>query len=87
MNLIDSDALIDYIESDESGLMSAREFQRDYIECIEEMPTAYDIDMVISKMEMYIYKQSENEMLSDNNKRFVTKVIEECIKIVKSGGV
>lgn len=87
MNLIDSDALIDYIESDESGLMSAREFQRDYIECIEEMPTAYDVDMVISKMEMYIYKQSENEMLSDNQKRLVTKIIEQCIKIVKSGGV
>lgn len=44
MRLIDADALEDYIESDESGLLSAREYIRDYIECIDHMPT---IDPII----------------------------------------
>lgn len=39
MRLIDADALQDYIESDDSGLCAAREFQRDYIACIDDMPT------------------------------------------------
>lgn len=48
-DLIRKNVLIDYIESDASGLMSAREYQRDYIECIEEQPIvrAVPIDELI----------------------------------------
>lgn len=54
---------------------------------LSEMPTVCDIDKIIEKLETYISQQSENEMLSENGKWFVKKVIEECIKIVKSGSV
>ncbi len=45
--LIDDEVLEDYIDSEDSGLMSAREFQYDYIECIHEQPIAFDVDMVL----------------------------------------
>lgn len=45
------------------------------------------INKVVQKMETYKSQQSENELLSENGKRIVKRVIEECIKIVKSGGV
>lgn len=46
MSLIDRDALIDYIESEKSGLCSAREFQSDYIECINDMPVIDAVPVV-----------------------------------------
>lgn len=46
-----------------------------------------DVNKIIQTMETYKSQQSENEMLSDNGKWIVKRVIEECIKIVKSGGV
>lgn len=54
---------------------------------VNNLSTAYDMDRVIERLETYIFQQSENEMLSENGKRIVKRVIEECIKIVKSGGV
>lgn len=59
MRLIDADALESYIESDESGLMSAREFERDYIECINEMPTVFDLESITTKL-----KENEQDMLN-----------------------
>ena len=50
-------------------------------------PTAYNMDKMIQKMGTYKSQQSENEMLSDNGKWLVKRIIEECIKIVKSCGV
>ena len=49
--LIDADALIDYIESNQSGLISAREFQYDYIECINEQPTVEQNNWILCKDE------------------------------------
>ncbi|MCM1232315.1 MAG: hypothetical protein NC489_19505 [Ruminococcus flavefaciens] len=61
MRLIDADALEDYIKSDESGLMADREFREDYIECIDEMPTIFDLENVL--------KQLQSELsLSDKEK-------------------
>lgn len=51
--LIDEDVLENYIDSDESGLMSAKEYKYDYIECINEQPTAFDINMVFEQLENY----------------------------------
>lgn len=47
------------------------------------MPAAYDVDNEVETPEEYKLQQSQNEMLSDNGKRLVQRVIEECIKIVK----
>lgn len=58
----------------------------DIMRYIRKMPT-YDTDKIIEKLETYKSQQSDNEMLSDNGKWLVKRVIEECIKIVKSGGV
>lgn len=57
----------------------------DIMKYIRKM-TVYDVDKMIQKMGIYKSQQSENEMLSDNGKWLVKRVIEECIKIVKSCG-
>ena len=48
---------------------------------IDEQPTVYEVDKVIETLEEY---QSQNEMLSDNGKWLVQRVIKECVKIVKA---
>lgn len=76
MRLIDADALIDYIDSDESGYTDARKFQSYYESYIYEMPTAFDVENVIIQL--------ENEALMA--KRNLTNVyaFQKAIDIVKS---
>lgn len=49
--------------------------------------TVKSMDNIVLKLETYMFQQSENEMLSENGKWLAKRIIEECIKIVKSGGV
>lgn len=63
------------------------EFDDEIKDVVEKIPTTYDVGKVIQKMETYKSQQSENEILTDNGKWIVKRVIEECIKIVKSGGI
>ena len=81
MRLIDADALIDYIESDNSNLMSAREYQSDYIECIEEMPVAYDVEKVVEKI-----KKCAGCVTCRHPDECGSCFIGEIISIVKDGG-
>lgn len=55
-----------------------------FYKVISEIPTAFDLESVIKKFQEYKSQQSENEMLSDNGKWLVKRVIEECEKILKS---
>ena len=84
MRLIDADELK---KQEVLEKLRTAEFDDEIEDVIEKIPTAYDVNEVIKKMETYKSQQSENEMLSDNSKWLVKRVIEECIKIVKSGGV
>ena len=55
----------------------------DIMRVIGKMPTAYDVDKVIETFETYKSQQFQNEMLSDNEKWLVQRVIDECTNIVK----
>ncbi len=48
---------------------------------------AYNVDEIIEALNRYKAQQLENETLSYNGRWIACKVIEECIKIVKTGGV
>ena len=55
----------------------------DIMRVIGTMPAAYDVDKVIETFEIYKSQQFQNEMLSDNEKWLVQRVIDECTNIVK----
>ena len=83
MRLVDADLLIDYIQSDKSGLCAAREFEYDYIECINAQPTAYDTEKVVAKLEKearMLYSIHAFEPVS----AWETK---DILPIVKGGGI
>lgn len=48
---------------------------------------AYNVDEIVEALNRYKAQQLENETLSYNGRWIACKVIEECIKIVKTGGV
>ena len=47
---------------------------------------AYNVDEIVEALNRYKAQQLENEALSYNGRWIACKVIEECIKIVKTGG-
>lgn len=75
MRLIDADELIKYIKIWEIGTSISSD-QKEFIDCINEQPTAFDVDKVIEKLEDYLFEKYCIEGDDDN--------IE---KIVKGGGV
>lgn len=60
------------------------ETKKSIAKMIDEQPTVYEVDKVIETLEEYQSQQSQNEMLSDNGKWLVQRVIKECVKIVKA---
>ncbi len=46
---------------------------------------AYNVDEIVEALNRYKTQQSENETLNYNGRWIACKVIEECIKIVKTG--
>ncbi len=48
---------------------------------------AYNVDEIVEALNRYKAQQLENGTLSYNGRWIACKVIEECIKIVKTGGV
>lgn len=93
MRLIDADELIKYIKIWEIGTSISSD-QKEFIDCVNEQPTAFDVDKVIEKMEdrranfdckscKYNFDDEEpiyNEDCSD-------ALIDGLIEIVKGGGV
>lgn len=75
MRLIDADELIEYIKIWEVGTSISSD-QKEFIDCIDRQPTAFDVDKVIEKLEDYLFEKYCIEGDDDN--------IE---KIVKGGGV
>ena len=59
------------------GLWEAREI-------IEDMPTAYDVEKVVERMEQAKY--SEDDATSDNELLNFNYGVDECIGILKAGG-
>lgn len=75
MRLIDADELIKYIKIWEIGTSISSD-QKEFIDCINRQPTAFDVNKAIEKLEDYLFEKYCIEGDDDN--------IE---KIVKGGGV
>lgn len=91
MRLIDADKLIKYIKSISSD-------QKEFIDCVNEQPTAFDVDKVVEQLEdikRKKYRACQDVICED------CKYSEDCcegdesdklaldmaVKIVKGGGV
>ena len=92
MSAIDADMLMEEVNhfsmritgsANGMAITIVEETKKSIAKMIDEQPTVYEVDKVIETLEEYQSQQSQNEMLSDNGKWLVQRVIEECIKIVK----
>ena len=81
MRLIDADELIKYIKSISSD-------QKEFIDCVNEQPTAFDLDKVVEQLETR--KTRAAALQKENISEYFegeTDAFEFAIKIVKGGGV
>ncbi len=74
MRLIDADELIKYIKIWEIGTSISSD-QKEFIDCINNQPTAFDVDKVIEQMEKYLFE------------KYCIEGDEKIDEIVKGGGV
>lgn len=76
MRLIDADELIKYIKTWEIGTSISSD-QKEFIDCVNEQPTAFDVDKVVEQLDAYITK-----LVGRNAALYKT-----VMQIVKGGGV
>ena len=84
MRLIDADDLIEYIKIWDIG-MSIDSDQKEFINCINRQPTAFDADKAISELERDKFIELEC-ILSDVHQGY-NAGLSRAIEIVKGGGV
>lgn len=56
MRLIDADDLIEYIKIWEIG-NSISSDQKEFIDCVNEQPTVFDVDKVVEQLENYLFEK------------------------------
>lgn len=54
--LIDADELIKYIKIWEIGTSISSD-QKEFIDCVNEQPTAFDVDKVVEQLENYLFEK------------------------------
>jgi hypothetical protein len=74
--LIDTDELIKYIKIWEIGTSISSD-QKEFIDCVNKQPTAFDVDKVVEQLDTYITK-----LVGRNAALYQT-----VMQIVKGGGV
>lgn len=74
--LIDADELIKYIKIWEIGTSISSD-QKEFIDCVNRQPTAFDVDKVVEQLDTYITK-----LVGRNSALYQT-----VMQIVKGGGV
>ena len=79
--LIDADELIKYIKIWEIGTSISSD-QKEFIDCVNKQPTAFDIDDVVAQL-----KQLKRDIRYDIAYEIVRNVLDKIIEIVKGGGV
>ena len=87
MRLIDADELIKYIKIWEIGTSISSD-QKEFIDCVNEQPTAFDVDKVVKQLETR--KTRATALQKENISEYFegeTDAFEFAIKIVKEGGV
>ena len=80
--LIDADELIKYIKIWEIGTSISSD-QKEFIDCINRQPTAFDVEKVIEQLEMLI----EDKTSESGDDWYTAECLNEAIDIVKGGGV
>ena len=89
--LIDADDLIEYIKIWDIG-NSISSDQKEFIDCVNEQPTVFDVDKVVERLEEE-KKRAFKLCLGTNDSTQRLKYIEKeqtialAIEIVKGGGV
>lgn len=97
MRLIDADELIEYIKAFEIGTSISSD-QKEFIDCVNKQPTAFDVDKVAEQIESI--KEKEQGACTDEQCRFCEYfndcwdgdmcdklALDKAIEIVKEGGV
>ena len=54
--LIDADELIKYIKIWEIGTSISSD-QKEFIDCVNKQPTAFDVDKVVEQLENYLFEK------------------------------
>ena len=91
MRLIDADELIEYIKIWEIGTSISSD-QKEFIDCINEQPTAFDVDKVVEqlkalKMRYYSTIANTGDKKLDVAYENVGNALDRAVEIVKGGGV
>lgn len=91
MRLIDADELIEYIKIWDIGTSISSD-QKEFIDCINNQPTAFDVDKVIEqlkalKMRYYLTIANTGDEKLDIAYENVGNVLDRAVEIVKEGGV
>lgn len=81
--LIDADDLIEYIKAFEIGTSISSD-QKEFIDCVNNQLTVFDVDKVISELKRDKFIESEC-ILSDVHQGY-NAGLNRAIEIVKSGG-
>ena len=92
--LIDADELIKYIKIWEVGTSISSD-QKEFIDCINNQPTVFDVDKVVEQLEKKIqthkhameYEKKNGTITEEFQQRKAVEVLECAIEIVKAGGV
>ena len=79
--LIDADELIKYIKIWEIGTSISSD-QKEFIDCVNKQPTAFDIDDVVAQL-----KQLKRDIRYDIAYEIIRNVLDKIIEIVEGGGV
>lgn len=82
MRLIDADELIKYIEIWEIGTSISSD-QKEFIDCVNKQPTAFDVDEVVQQLETLI----EDKCSESGDDWYTAECLNEAVDIVKGGGV
>lgn len=91
MRLIDADELIRYIKIWEIG-MSISSDQKEFINCVNEQFTAFDLDKVVEqlkqlKMKYFLTIANTGDADKDCAYKNIANTIDRAIEIIKGGGV
>lgn len=79
--LIDADELIKYIKIWEIGTSISSD-QKEFIDCVNEQPTAFDIEDVVAQL-----KQLKRDKKHDIAYEIAGKVLDRIIEIMEGGGI
>ncbi len=78
----DADELIKYIKIWEIGT-SVSSGQKEFIDCVNKQPTAFDVDKVVQQLE----KRSTLAKPVGWTKSYEIVILNDAVEIVKGGGV